>query len=70
MDRLTRYQQIARYVERAQLQNWIAIDDDDEGWAESARHRLVLTNGERGLGCSSAIQTLRQHFGLGAESQC
>lgn len=55
----TRYQQIVRYVERAKLERWIALDDDDAEWAESARHRLILTNPDKGI---SDPQTLEQFF--------
>jgi len=49
-DLATRYQQIARYVERARVQEWVAIDDDDVGWPESERHHLVHTKEWLGLG--------------------
>lgn len=65
-DRVTRYQQIARYVERAQLMNWIAIDDDGEGWAGSARHRLVLTNSDTGLACPITLRELELRLDEGA----
>ena len=49
-DTATRYQQIAAYVARARTSlNWLAIDDNDKGWAEVHRDRLVLTDSNRGL---------------------
>lgn len=57
-DRVTRYAQIARYVQRSGLEHWIAIDDDDEGWAESARARLVHSNPWQGLSDPKTLLSL------------
>jgi len=48
-DSASRYQQIRRYVNRAGLKNWIAIDDDGEGWSPADADRLIQTDGERGI---------------------
>lgn len=48
-DRATRYQQIRRYVDRARLADWLAIDDQPSGWAESDRDKLIETDGDMGL---------------------
>ena len=48
-DAATRYQQIKRYVGRAGLLNWVAIDDQPEGWGAEDVDKLVHTNGETGL---------------------
>lgn len=61
-DSSTRYQQIARYVERAGLQEWLAVDDDDEGWPESMRHRLVHMDAEFGLGVPEKQQELLERL--------
>ncbi len=53
-DQATRYQQIQRYVARAGLTDWIAIDDRPEGWAEVDIHRLVRTDSALGLSERSA----------------
>lgn len=53
-DRATRYQQIRRYVERAKIADWIAIDDHPEGWAPADFDRLVTTAGDLGLSVPSA----------------
>jgi len=46
----TRYQQIAAYIARTKTDiNWLAIDDNDTGWAEACRDRLILTDSDRGL---------------------
>ena len=48
-DKATRYQQIARYVARAKVENWVAIDDDNEGWADRHADRLIWTDPDRGV---------------------
>lgn len=58
-DQATRYQQITRYVLRAQLENWIALDDDDEGWSESAASHLILTDPARGVADPATVAALR-----------
>lgn len=46
---LTRFQQIAAYVRRHELTSWVALDNDDEGWHESMRSRLVHVDNWLGL---------------------
>lgn len=58
-DDVTRYQQISRYVGRARLEDWIALDDNDDEWAESARQTLVLTDPDKGIGDPIALARLR-----------
>lgn len=58
-DHATRYQQIRRYVDRARLDNWIAVDDDAEGWAVDERERLVETDPALGLGDLATLARLR-----------
>ena len=58
-DASSRYQQIARYVERAKISNWLALDDDDEGWPDAERNRLVCTDPSRGLSNPQTISQLR-----------
>lgn len=58
-DRATRYQQIRRYVDRAQLENWLAIDDAPEGWAEADHGRLIQTDPQQGLGDPAALARLQ-----------
>lgn len=48
-DGRTRYDQISRYAARAQLANWVSLDDDSEGWGATAQHRLVACNPDSGL---------------------
>jgi hypothetical protein len=47
---LTRYQQIMRYVLRHNLQDWLALDNDDVGWPDHKRHHLIHTDDWGGLG--------------------
>lgn len=58
-DRATRYQQIAAYISRAKLRiNWLAIDDDELGWPDECRDRLILTNPDLGLSDQVAMAQL------------
>jgi hypothetical protein len=52
---LTRYEQIAGYVRRHGLTKWIAVDDDDQGWASHHRHHLVHTDELECLGESREL---------------
>ena len=47
---LTRFQQIIGYVNRHNVQSWIAIDNDDHGWPDLKRDCLVHTDDFGGLG--------------------
>ncbi len=46
----SRYDQIMEYVNRHQISRWLAIDDDDKGWADERRNALVHTDEWQGLG--------------------
>ncbi len=48
-DEATRYQQIRRYSGRAGLSDWVAIDDQPEGWGADDPDKLVHTHSETGL---------------------
>lgn len=58
-DQATRHGQIRRYVERAGVVDWLAVDDDGESWASSDRTRLVLTDGRLGLSDPKILMELR-----------
>ena len=45
----TRWQQIASYLSRNKVQDWIAIDDDAAGWPEDQQHRLLRCDPQTGL---------------------
>ena len=58
-DNATRYEQIMAYIERARSRiDWLAIDDDDNGWAEECRDRLILTDSDRGLSDPNVLAQL------------
>lgn len=64
----SRFEQIAHYVARSNSADWLAIDDDDYGWRESERHRLIRTDPNGGLSEHAAQQDLqiklkRAYFG-------
>ncbi|WP_122603930.1 HAD domain-containing protein [Pseudomonas viridiflava] len=58
-DQTSRHGQILRYVARANISDWIAIDDDSEGWASTDRDRLLLTNRNEGLITPGLLESLR-----------
>lgn len=51
-DQATRYEQIKRWAHRAAVKDWIAIDDQPEGWAKADIDRLVQTDSSLGLSAS------------------
>ena len=67
-DSATRYQQIAGYVVRHGLSDWIAVDDDDVGWPDESRHRLVFTKEMAGLGEQAARKCLAEKLAKGANN--
>jgi hypothetical protein len=61
-DDATRYQQIARYVVRAQVSDWLAIDDlheHTERWNEGLEERLIHTWPMSGLGDEETLALLK-----------
>ena len=58
--RLTRYQQIMRFVERNNVSDsdWVAIDDNNYKWNEKHQNNLLHTNEVLGLGKSETQQEL------------
>ena len=61
-DSATRYEQIIRYVRRARLKHWVAVDDNNEGWAEEDTERLILTDPHRGISDPGALSQLAQRL--------
>ncbi len=57
-DGATRYEQIKRYASRTGRSDWVAIDDQPEGWAADDLEKLVHTNGETGLSEAHALALL------------
>jgi len=59
----SRFQQIENYVVRNNVENWLAIDDlhsgqEIEKWSQDVRHKLVLTDGIKGLSCDETQHDL------------
>lgn len=46
---LSRFKQIYQYVNRHELTDWFAIDNDAQGWPEDMKHHLVHTDDWKGL---------------------
>ena len=70
-DEATRYQQIKRYARRAGLADWVAIDDQPEGWDAGDLGKLVHTNGETGLSDPLTMALLAKRLaGFRASEQC
>lgn len=57
-DGSTRYNQICRYAARANLSNWVALDDDTEGWLMDSRQRLVACDPTLGMSDINTQQNL------------
>lgn len=60
---MTRYEQIMTYVLSRPLLDWIAIDDNDEGWPEDMRCHLVHTDEWLGLSDLAAQEDLKMKLG-------
>jgi hypothetical protein len=58
-DQASRYAQILRYVARAKVPRWVAIDDDADGWATDNLDRLLLSDQRLGLTTPGIMETLR-----------
>jgi hypothetical protein len=70
-DETTRYQQIKRYVVRAGISNWVAIDDQPEGWGADDLDKLVHTNSETGIADPVALALLESRLdGLRKSGPC
>lgn len=59
----TRYANIAACAARMGFSEWIALDDDAEGWPTEERHRLFLCDSALGLATPGVLDqlTLRLH---------
>lgn len=60
---MPRWQQIEWYVNRHEVQHWIAIDDlhsGQEAWPDDLRDHLILTDSEKGLGCLHVQDELKR----------
>lgn len=61
-DGKTRYDQISRYAARSQLHNWIALDDDIQGWAESSAQHLIACARDFGLSSTQTQAELQRRL--------
>ena len=53
-----RHQQIAQHVQRHNITEWLALDDDVDGWPATTRHHLVECDGIYGVSKQwSALET-------------
>jgi hypothetical protein len=64
-DRLSRFEQITRHVNRHGVSRWLALDDLHSGedlvhWPSELRDHLVLTDPDRGLSCPTTQAELRE----------
>lgn len=58
-DAQTRYEQIQSYLSRLSAPaNWLAIDDDDRGWPDVDRNRLIFTIPNLGLSAPNTTAEL------------
>lgn len=58
-DQASRHEQILRYVSRAKIPRWFAIDDDADGWASNDLDRLLMTDRRLGLTTPGLVDSLR-----------
>ncbi len=58
----TRYEQITRDVRRRRPSYWLALDDDAEGWPDSASAHLVRCDSSLGLGESRVARQLEDRL--------
>jgi len=57
-DQAARHEQIKRWASRAAVQDWVAIDDQPEGWPDAERAKLVQTNSATGLSDPAELDRL------------
>lgn len=60
---LTRYQQIQRYLKGKGDCEWLAIDDDNNGWPDHDSDRLIWTHPDRGISDPVVFNTLIDKLG-------
>ncbi|MPS90062.1 MAG: hypothetical protein E2585_15455 [Comamonas sp.] len=62
-DAMTRGAQVLADATRRSATNWVALDDDDEGWLGAASNHLVLSNGSQGLSNPKTVTELSVRLG-------
>ena len=66
---MSRYQQISADALRRKASQWIAIDDDIEGWPASAIHRVVECQPELGLSADMTFNDLSKKLEMLVENR-
>ena len=61
-DMATRYEQIKRHATRAGLADWVAIDDNPEGWADADRDKLIQTHSAAGISSPRILARLGEQL--------
>lgn len=56
---MSRAEQILADVQRRRPSNWLALDNDGEGWPQDHREHLVLTDDRDGLSVPAVLAELR-----------
>lgn len=59
-DNQHRGSQVAADVTRRQPLRWFAIDNDDEGWPEQTKDRLIKTEDHLGISCPDVQNAIRR----------
>ena len=59
-DSATRYQQIKGWARRANIDDWIAIGDDVNGWLPIDNHRLIATDPGVGISGVGVLERLHE----------
>lgn len=59
-DNVDRFEQIKRWVNRAGVVEWVAIDDQPLGWADADRGKLIQTDSNFGLSDADILVRLEQ----------
>lgn len=59
-EEMSRGQQVCADVLRRNPEQWLALDDDVEGWPEWARYNLIACDGSTGLSCDLVRAELRE----------
>lgn len=54
--------QVLEDVSRRQPQEWLALDNDDRGWPQELRDRLILTDDVLGISKLSVHATMKREF--------
>lgn len=57
---MSRYRAIRNYVNEHNIQDWIALDDDDEEWSVEDIDNLVLAHGDSGISAPDVQHALRR----------